>query len=72
MLKLILIDIDCISRNSHRMRGKMLVLSDKQIEFNSGKLDFCSEIKEISGVDINMCWQCKTCTNGCHVAHAMD
>ena len=49
-----------------------MVLSDKQIEFNSGNLDFSSEIKERSGVDINMCWQCKACTNGCSVAHAMD
>ena len=46
--------------------------SDHQIEINSGNLNFYSEVKKKSGVDINMCWQCSTCTNGCPVAHAMD
>lgn len=46
--------------------------SDKVIENNPLNLKFYSEIKEKSGVEINMCWQCMTCTNGCPVAHAMD
>ena len=49
-----------------------MVYSDKQVEINSDNLSFYSEIKKRSGVEINMCWQCMTCTNGCPVAHAMD
>ncbi len=29
-------------------------------------------IKETSGLDINVCYQCKKCTSGCPVAYAMD
>jgi heterodisulfide reductase subunit C len=49
-----------------------LNLPDKQIEINSDNLNFYSEVNEKSGVELNMCWQCKTCTNGCPVSHAMD
>ena len=49
-----------------------MTFNNNHIEISSANLDFYSEVKEKSGVDINMCWQCLTCTNGCPVAHAMD
>ena len=49
-----------------------MAYSNTQVEINSNNFNIYSEIKEKSGVDINMCWQCMTCTNGCPVAHAMD
>jgi len=49
-----------------------MTYSDIQIEITPDNLHFHSEIKERSGVETNMCWQCMTCTNGCPVAHAMD
>jgi heterodisulfide reductase subunit C len=45
------------------------------VEFNIPS-DTVSElaevIKETSGLDINVCYQCKKCTSGCPVAYAMD
>jgi heterodisulfide reductase subunit C2 len=32
------------------------------------KSGLCHEVKEISGVDVSGCLQCKKCTNGCPVA----
>ena len=29
-------------------------------------------LQEVSGVDINVCYQCRKCTSGCPVAYAMD
>jgi heterodisulfide reductase subunit C len=29
-------------------------------------------VKEISGQDVNVCYQCKKCTAGCPIAYAMD
>lgn len=34
--------------------------------------EFAEIIKETSGLDINVCYQCKKCTSGCPVAYAMD
>ena len=34
--------------------------------------EFAETIKETSGLDINVCYQCKKCTSGCPVAYAMD
>ncbi len=33
---------------------------------------FAQTIKQNSGMDINVCYQCKKCTSGCPVAYAMD
>jgi len=49
-----------------------MTYSESQLEISSDNLNFYSEVKEKSGTEINMCWQCKTCTNGCPLAHAMD
>jgi len=34
--------------------------------------EFAEIIKETSGLDINVCYQCKKCTSGCPVSYAMD
>ncbi len=34
--------------------------------------EFAQIIKGTSGLDINVCYQCKKCTSGCPVAYAMD
>jgi heterodisulfide reductase subunit C len=33
---------------------------------------FADQLKEISGVDLNVCYQCRKCYSGCPVAYAMD
>ncbi|UCF90959.1 MAG: 4Fe-4S dicluster domain-containing protein [Desulfobacterales bacterium] len=33
---------------------------------------FAAEVKCRSGVDINLCWHCQTCANGCPFSQAMD
>jgi heterodisulfide reductase subunit C len=33
---------------------------------------FTSEVKTRSGVDVSLCWHCKTCVNGCPFSEAMD
>ncbi len=45
------------------------------IEFNIPSdtvSEFAEAIKETSGLDINLCYQCKKCTSGCPVAYTMD
>jgi len=34
--------------------------------------EFAEIIKETSGLDINVCYQCKKCASGCPVSYAMD
>jgi len=34
--------------------------------------EFAEIIKETSGLDVNVCYQCKKCTSGCPVSYAMD
>jgi heterodisulfide reductase subunit C len=34
--------------------------------------EFAEIIKETSGLDINVCYQCKKCTSGCPISYAMD
>ena len=34
--------------------------------------EFAEAVKETSGLDVNVCFQCKTCTSGCPVSYAMD
>ncbi len=35
-------------------------------------LEFAEIIKRTSGLDINVCYQCKKCTSGCPVSYVMD
>ena len=50
----------------------MFNTTKKPIELNKNNLNFAAEIERRSGVNINLCWQCKTCTNGCPFSQAMD
>jgi len=34
--------------------------------------EFADVIKETSGLDVNVCYQCKKCTSGCPVSYVMD
>lgn len=34
--------------------------------------EFASEVKRKSGTDLNLCYQCRTCANGCPFVAAMD
>jgi heterodisulfide reductase subunit C len=42
------------------------------IDLGGADLRFTSEVKTRSGVDVNLCWHCKTCVNGCPFSEAMD
>ncbi len=33
---------------------------------------FATQVKELSGVDFNRCYQCLTCALSCPVVHAID
>jgi heterodisulfide reductase subunit C len=50
--------------------------SDKRwtTEWNipSSVSQFADRLQEISGVDLNVCYQCRKCHSGCPVAYAMD
>ena len=48
------------------------VSTESGIDLNSTELDFADEIVKRSGVNINLCWQCKTCAGGCPFSDAMD
>jgi heterodisulfide reductase subunit C len=42
------------------------------IDLRGANLKFTSEVKTRSGVDVGLCWHCKTCVNGCPFSEAMD
>lgn len=42
------------------------------IENSIQTMNIAQEIKEISGVDISSCLQCKKCTNGCPLVKSVD
>ena len=44
----------------------------KPINFNEMNAHFAAEIERRSGENINLCWHCKSCTNGCPFSQAMD
>jgi heterodisulfide reductase subunit C len=54
------------------MKNNLKEQSKDFIDLNEMDLNFASEVKRRSGVELNMCWHCKTCTNGCPFSRAMD
>ena len=42
------------------------------VELDSGCSDFAETVKRISGIDVNLCFQCAKCASGCPVSYAMD
>lgn len=45
---------------------------DKSIEFGKLGRSLSQEIRERTGENINLCYQCRTCANGCPFLEAMD
>jgi heterodisulfide reductase subunit C len=58
--------------------GRLVAEENKQssskgfIDLGGADLKFTSEVKARSGVDVGLCWHCKTCVNGCPFSEAMD
>jgi len=52
----------------------MIDQSPSTINIGSGDTDtgFTSEVKKRSGVDLNTCYHCRSCANGCPFIEAMD
>jgi heterodisulfide reductase subunit C len=48
------------------------ISTESVIDLNLSEFDFADEIVKRSGVNINLCWQCKTCAGGCPFSDAMD
>ena len=68
-----------MSRAEHSLsEGRLMVDENKQglakgfIDFGGADLKFTSEVQTRSGVDVGLCWHCKTCVNGCPFSEAMD
>jgi heterodisulfide reductase subunit C len=45
--------------------------TDDIIELNKKDPGFAREVIRRSGVNIHLCWHCKTCSGGCHFSEAM-
>lgn len=43
-----------------------------QLESKDFDSEFCRKVKEESGVEVNLCYQCSKCAAGCPVAYEMD
>jgi heterodisulfide reductase subunit C len=54
------------------MKDNMQASQKNFIVLNEQDLNFASEVKSRSGVDINMCWHCMSCGGGCPFLQAMD
>ena len=54
------------------MKTKMQVSSDQIIDLNSRDVSLSAEVKRRSGVNIDLCWQCRSCAGGCPFVRAMD
>lgn len=42
------------------------------VQLGHGFWDFGEAVKSVSGVDVNLCFQCAKCASGCPVSYAMD
>lgn len=42
------------------------------VQLGSGFSDFAETVKRMSGIDVNLCFQCAKCASGCPVSYAMD
>jgi len=53
------------------MAGKETVVKEYDLPSDSVS-EFADLIKEIHGVDINLCYQCHKCTSGCPLSYLME
>lgn len=44
----------------------------KEFDVPSNVSQFADLVRELHGVDVNQCYQCRKCTSGCPVANCMD
>jgi heterodisulfide reductase subunit C len=47
-------------------------MSKKTVQIGAAVSDFGATIKSISGLDVNLCFDCRKCASGCPVSYAMD
>ena len=51
---------------------KDITMMKQTVEVSPGFADFGEAVKSISGLDVNLCFQCAKCASGCPVSYAMD
>lgn len=51
---------------------KDITMMKQTVEVSPGFSDFGEAVKSISGLDVNLCFQCAKCASGCPVSYAMD
>lgn len=63
-----------LSRHSVQRRNEInLKVGIMEFDIPSDTVsEFAEIIKQTSGLDINVCYQCKKCTSGCPVSYVMD
>lgn len=68
-----------MSHPEHRLgEGRLAQVESRKssskdlLDLGGADLRFTSEVKARSGVDVGLCWHCKTCVNGCPFSEAMD
>ena len=54
------------------MKTNMQFSSNEIIDLSRRDVSFSAEVKRRSGVNIDLCWQCRSCAGGCPFVRAMD
>ena len=53
-------------------RLRYMVIPKEPAQVHRGFTDIAEVIKSLSGLDVNLCFQCAKCASGCPVSYAMD
>jgi heterodisulfide reductase subunit C len=53
-------------------RVRYMAIPKEPVQVHRGFTDFAEVIKSLSGLDVNLCFQCAKCASGCPVSYAMD
>ncbi len=54
------------------MNNNIRVIPESMIDVDEADFDFADEVKSRSGVNVDLCWHCRSCAGGCPFAGAMD
>ncbi len=54
------------------MKTKNQTTTDRPLDISRRDTTFASQVAQRSGVEINMCWHCRSCAGGCPFVSAMD
>jgi heterodisulfide reductase subunit C len=54
------------------MKTKLQYSSNEIIDISNRDSSLSAEVKRRSGVNIDLCWQCRSCAGGCPFVRAMD